>query len=146
MDSIDILQPTLGSMWREFNICPIKNSIWSRRNPYYCEPKYIKIKLRKKETLLIICYSNHFGRSKVEGFQTIPSIHWFKWGKFYIIQLLLKKFPAIKFPQSLNQLVDTKTILNSKKNAQAEERRKNIQQCLRDLVRIEEIKESRIMG
>lgn len=36
----------------------------------------------------------------------------------------------------MNQLVDPKTILNSKKNAQAEERRKNIQQFLRDLMRI----------
>lgn len=61
------------------------------------------------------------------------------------MQNLLTKFPSVKFPQSFNELVDSKALLNSKKNAQAEERRKNIQQCLRDLLKIEEIKESKIM-
>lgn len=55
--------------------------------------------------------------------------------------MLINRFPSIKYPQSCNFLADINNLVASKqKNIMAEERRKSLQQYLRDLSKIDEIK------
>jgi hypothetical protein len=60
--------------------------------------------------------------------------------------MLINRFPSIKYPPSCNFLADINNLVASKqKNVMAEERRKSLQQYLRDLVKIEDIKTSDIL-
>lgn len=60
-------------------------------------------------------------------------------------QMLINRFPSIKYPQSCNFLADINNLVSSKqKNVMAEERRKSLQQYLRDLSKMEQIKNSDI--
>lgn len=60
--------------------------------------------------------------------------------------MLIKKYPSIRYPPSCNFLVDINNLVASKqKNMMSEERRKSLQQYLRDLVKIEDIKTSEIL-
>jgi hypothetical protein len=60
--------------------------------------------------------------------------------------MLIKKYPSIRYPPSCNFLVDINNLVASKqKNMMSEERRKSLQQYLRDLVKIEDIKTSDIL-
>lgn len=57
--------------------------------------------------------------------------------------MLINRFPSIKYPPSCNFLIDINNLMASKqKNVMAEERRKSLQQYLRDLSKIEEIRHS----
>jgi hypothetical protein len=57
--------------------------------------------------------------------------------------MLINRFPSIKYPQSCNFLSDINNLMASKhKNIMAEERRKSLQQYLRDLSKIEEVRNS----
>ena len=59
--------------------------------------------------------------------------------------MLINRFPSIKYPQSCNFLIDINNLMaNKQKNIMAEERRKSLQQYLRDLTKIEEIRNSDI--
>lgn len=59
--------------------------------------------------------------------------------------MLISRFPSIKYPQSCNFLSDINNLVaNKQKNVMAEERRKSLQQYLRDLSKIEEIRSSEI--
>lgn len=60
--------------------------------------------------------------------------------------MLINYYPSIKYPPSCKFLVDINNLVASKqKNMMSEERRKGLQQYLRDLVKIEDIKTSEIM-
>ena len=50
--------------------------------------------------------------------------------------MLIIKFPYIKYPPSCNFLADINSLVNNRKNMMAEERRKSLQQYLRDLIKI----------
>jgi hypothetical protein len=59
--------------------------------------------------------------------------------------MLINRFPSIKYPQSCNFLADINNLVAGKqKNVMAEERRKSLQQYLRDLSKIEEIRTSEL--
>lgn len=59
--------------------------------------------------------------------------------------MLISRFPSIKYPQSCNFLSDINNLVaNKQKNVMAEERRKSLQQYLRDLSKIEEIRSSEV--
>jgi hypothetical protein len=60
--------------------------------------------------------------------------------------MLIKKYPSIRYPPSCSFLVDINNLVASKqKSMMSEERRKSLQQYLRDLVKIEDIKTSDIL-
>lgn len=59
--------------------------------------------------------------------------------------MLINRFPSIKYPQSCNFLSDINNLMAGKhKNIMAEERRKSLQQYLRDLGKIDEVRNSEI--
>lgn len=59
--------------------------------------------------------------------------------------MLINRFPTIKYPPSCNFLADINNLITGKqKNLMAEERRKSLQQYLRDLTKIEDIRNSEL--
>ena len=52
--------------------------------------------------------------------------------------MLINRYPSIKYPQSCSSLVDINNIMaNKQKNIMGEERRKVLQQYLRDISKID---------
>lgn len=59
--------------------------------------------------------------------------------------MLINRYPYIKYPASCNFLTDLNNLLaNKQKTILAEERRKCLQQYLRDLAKIEDVRTSDI--
>ena len=59
--------------------------------------------------------------------------------------MLLNRFPSIKYPASCNFLVDINQLAShGKRNIGSEERRRSIQQYMRDLLKIDEVRTSDI--
>ena len=58
--------------------------------------------------------------------------------------MLINKYPSIKYPPSCNFLADINNLVKTQKNMVAEERRKSLQQYMRDLSKMEEIRNSEI--
>lgn len=72
----------------------------------------------------------------MEGQEAVQAVYRIEPGTYDDIQILITKFPSLKFPQSFSLLAESKNLMSNKKNTVLEERRKNIQQCLRDLAKI----------
>jgi hypothetical protein len=82
----------------------------------------------------------------VEGEQEIQRVYLAPTGISSLIQMLINRFPSIKYPPSCNFLADINNLVVSKqRNVMSEERRKSLQQYLRDLFKIEEIRSSDIL-
>ena len=66
--------------------------------------------------------------------------------QYFITQMLINRYPSIKYPQSSNSLVDINNLMvNKQKNMMSEQRRKTLQVYLRDLIKIDEIRNSDIL-